>query len=196
MNKFGFLALFLVSMVGCAGFLKRIPDAENYEYSDIYHHRYKLRLKNGNIDDTSWITDSSGLPIETLKWWFNGKEKPKIDTILKNQAVISQQDSCTPTGSSNCQRSIESILKVIRNEVPKLKNTYDSYLKRYRFGGIIRLMLKIGPKGEIKYFYLLGNSTGSHEFALEVLKLVDSWKFEKIDNKTFDIVTVPLTFSP
>ncbi len=191
-NKF---ALFLL-LTGCAGFLNKIPERDVYRYTDLYQHQYNITLAYGEISDTSWVLDSSGKEIEVLKWKYHEKGVLSIDTIVGRNEGLKDSNSCDTNKNKSCRRSTESILKVIRKETPKLKGVYNKYLYGTSFGGKVTVQFKIDPEGNVRYLYIKGNTTGVHDFALDVLKKINTWKFEKVEGQSLDVVTVPFTFSP
>lgn len=186
----------LAVMAGCAEIFRTVPETETYAYSDLYAHEYRITLRKGKISDTSWLLDTAGQQLEVLKWNRSHSGKDSIDTLVVFRNDGGKVDNCKPGPGIICQRSTESILKVIRKATPGLKHTYNSFLRSYRFGGTLTLQFKINPAGEIRVLYLLGNTTGQHDFGIAIMKIVNTWKFEKVDAASFDVVTVPFTFTP
>lgn len=92
-------------------------------------------------------------------------------------------------------RSTESILKVIRKQTPRLRHTYNDYLRNVSFKGKVTLTFGIAPDGRISYLFPIGDTSGKPRFVQAVMKVVHRWKFEPVDSRAMDVVTVPFTFS-
>jgi hypothetical protein len=149
----------------------------------------------GRIRDTSRVTGPDGKEIEVLEW----SERP--DGSLKHKTIRSAirggdlPDSCKVLPESTCIRPTGETLRVLRKLTPGLRATYNRHLRDGDFGGRISVMMKIGPAGKIEYLYLIGNTTGRHRFALEILRHLNAWTFSPNDNDMFELVTVPFDFS-
>lgn len=99
-------------------------------------------------------------------------------------------------GQESGQRSTESILRVIRQHTPGLRQTYNKFLKTNPgFKGKITLKFAIAPSGSIVELTVMGTTTGVPEFDSEIRERVRTWRFEPVKGKSNDVVTVPFTFS-
>ncbi len=99
-------------------------------------------------------------------------------------------------GQESGQRSTESILRVIRQHTPGLRQTYNKFLKTNPgFKGKITLKFAIAPSGSIVELTVMGTTTGVAEFDSEIRERVRTWRFEPVKGKSNDVVTVPFTFS-
>jgi len=185
-----FLGVFLFS----AGKRSPHPPAfEKYEYSDLRGNKYSIVLRKGKISDSSFLYSGKDSLIETIDWNKSGSAKEMPDSVKAKSN--SQIDSIPKDPDSTGRRTTESILKVIRKSTPTLRKTYNKHLRLRTFNGKITLRFKIAPDGEIASLYLIGNTTGNQAFTMDILKEVDAWKFDSIDQKMHDVVTVPFTFS-
>src|SRR4051812_43832094 len=103
--------------------------------------------------------------------------------------VVSKMTHPNPESPvENRQRTTESILKVLRKNTPDLRHTYNKYLKTHWFGGKVTFQFVIRPNGKIKFIYLLGNTSGDHDFALSLLEAVNQWSFEETQSTLCDVV--------
>ncbi len=99
-------------------------------------------------------------------------------------------------GQSGGQRSTESILRVIRQHTPGLRHTYNKYLKIHPgFQGKVTVRFAIAPGGAIVDISIVSSTTGVSEFDAETVDKIRRWRFEPIQGKGNDVVTVPFTFS-
>ncbi len=186
-------------VAGCSKiFLNQKEDI--YEYV-LENRSYRVKLKNGLIVDTSYIRDSNSDLVEATVWrspveHYSSKIPRNFhDSIISGRNI--PKDTVTK-GSDTLMdsRTTESILKVFRVESPKLRHTYNDYLrKRNGFKGRITYKISISPSGKIIKLLLLEDTTNYKEFALVITQKIFEWRFGSVENKANDIVTVPFTFS-
>lgn len=149
---------------------------------------YLLR-RNGKVYDSTFYR--------------NGKEEglafhvdTKGDTVSRAFFVAGKEDTIgfkprRPSG----QRSTESILKVIRRYTPELRHTYNAHLRRSRFNGKVTLTYAIAPSGLVTWIHPVAETAGRPHFARDVVAKVQRWRYESVDSRADDVVTVPFTFS-
>lgn len=99
-------------------------------------------------------------------------------------------------GQAGGQRSTASILRVIRQHSPGLRHTYNKYLKQHPgFSGKVTTKFTIAPSGRVIALDIVSTTTGVSEFDSEIRRKILTWRFEPINGKGNDVVTVPFTFS-
>lgn len=170
-----------------------------YRYNDKNGNAYSVKIKSGAIIDTSFVRNSAGEPLEIFVWKTGDKHYPK-DTVFFEKENPPTPDVCKDSLLSRqtklkCKRSTEEILSTVRFEATKLRKIYNKFLETGNFRGVITIRFVISPSGEIKYNYLVGETTYYKDFVMEVIQNVDKWEFVKIDGNGRDIVSVPLIFS-
>lgn len=152
---------------------------------------YRVYWKGAVIESTYYRRGiQEGLAFE------NDLEGDTVSVSLFKDGKIDTTNFKRKAGSDKYgQRTTESLLKVIRRRTPTLRHIYNSHLRPNRFRGKVTLKFAIRPDGGISYLLVLGNSTGNHRFARDVANSIQRWRFEAIETKSNDIVTVPFTFS-
>lgn len=125
---------------------------------------------------------------------------PKTSAVDdKSEAAASSSSAgrkCTDADVGKTCRATQEILGVIRsNTQGRLVPLYNGYLRlRPRFGGKMKVKLKIAAAGNVETAEILETSTDYAEFEQAVIKDVLQWTFSKIDSGSTK-VTIPLTFS-
>ena len=185
--------------ISCASYQyqNHAPARDHYVYSDMDSNMYMINMVHGVIADTSYLYTKNNLPIEVLIWNAAGEIS---DTVYMTKPGKSTSDSCSDKKYESIKneacRTTESIVKTIRTNTPGLRKIFERYLANNSyFSGRTKFRFVVSPDGRIKYIYLLGNTTGSHEFTLEVLKKINYWRFDPEAGQAFDEVTVPFFFS-
>jgi TonB family protein len=136
---------------------------------------------------------SGGIDEGLANLWNPGDGIPRVKAKGK---VLEISESVIDMGQMSSRRSAASILRVVRSHMSGLRHAYNKHLKMNPgFNGKLHIKFEIAPSGRTVRVSIVGSSTGIPAFDREIKDKVRRWRFEPINAKGNDIVTIPFTFS-
>lgn len=192
-------------LCSCAGFFNTIPDREEYEYKDIDSSSYRLELINGDINGVSRVIGKQGDTLEVIGWTRRDsvQRKPywkavpyfQKDTLFLSDHLKRETDGCN-RDSRTQKRKIEDYISVVDRSDKQLAETYFRFSRIHRFGGAVEVQISVLPSGRIGRIYLVRNTSGDHDFALALLKIINALEFSPIESGCRETIIIPRNFRP
>ena len=192
-------------LCSCAGLFNTIPDREEYEYKDIDSSSYRLELFKGDISGICRIIGKTGDTLESIRWtrrdsvqrtpFWKSVRYYQRDTLFLGELPKREMDACDRDVRKR-KRGIEDYAKVVERSDKDLAETYYRFSKVHRFGGQVEFRISVLPSGRVGRIYLLTNTSGDHDFALELLRIVNNLKFPPIESGCREEIIIPTHFLP
>lgn len=123
-------------------------------------------------------------------------EVKTYELAKKGDFIIQKPESIEGAASSNSKRDPQAINLVVASHRASIKMSYEKFLKRDpNLKGKIAIKITIAASGSVSSVVVVENTTGNHEFELEVVRKIQLWQFEPVTDGDVT-VSYPFVFTP